>query len=243
GQALSIAEKLDTLVGLFGIGQPPSGVKDPFALRRAALGVLRITIDNQLALDLETLLTTAFNRLGDIATQPQCVDDVLHYFFDRLRGYAQEQGYQADVFEAVLAVKPTKPVDFINRLAAVADFRQLEQAEALAAANKRIGNILRKNEAEKQDKTIVMDLLAEPAEQALADKVQSVTKAVAPLLAESNYGAVLTQLAAMRETVDAFFDQVMVMAENDAVRKNRLALLNQTRALFLQIADISLLQN
>lgn len=243
GQALSIAEKLDTLVGLFGIGQPPTGVKDPFALRRAALGVLRIMIDNKLALDLEALLTAAFAGLGDIATEQNCVADVMQYFFDRLRGYAQEQGYQADVFEAVLAIKPTNPVDFMNRLAAVAGFRQLEQAGALAAANKRIGNILRKNDAEQNNQPIIAGLLVEAAEQALYEKVQSVKADVSPLLADSNYTAVLTQLAAMRDVVDAFFDQVMVMAEDDAIRQNRLALLNQTRALFLEIADISLLQS
>ena len=242
GQALSLAEKLDTLVGLFGIGQPPTGVKDPFALRRAALGALRIIIENKLDLDLEELLTSALTGLGDIATKQNCVADVMQYLFDRLRGYAQEQGYQADVFEAVLAVKPTKPVDFMDRLAAVADFRQLEQAQALAAANKRIGNILRKNNVEQRDSVIDTNLLTEPTEQALADKVQSVKNQVTPLLAISDYAAVLTALADMRDTVDAFFDQVMVMAEDEAIRQNRLALLNQTRALFLEIADISVLQ-
>jgi glycyl-tRNA synthetase beta chain len=242
GQALSLAEKLDTLVGLFGIGQPPTGVKDPFALRRAALGVLRIIIENNLDLDLDVLLTSALKGLGEIATSKNCTVDVMQYLFDRLRGYAQEQGYQMDVFEAVLAIKPSRPVDFMNRLAAVADFRQLEQAQALAAANKRIGNILRKNDVEQRDAVIDVNLLTDPTEQALADKVQSVKTRVLPLLAESNYSGVLKELAGMRDTVDAFFDQVMVMAEDEAVRKNRLALLNQTRALFIQIADISLLQ-
>jgi glycyl-tRNA synthetase beta chain len=242
GQALSLAEKIDTLVGLFGIGQPPTGVKDPFALRRAALGVLRIIIENKLVLDLNILLTSALTNLGDIATEKDCVEGVMQYLFERLRGYAQEQGYQADVFEAVLAMKPTNPVDFMARLAAVADFRQLEQAASLTAANKRIGNILRKNDAQQSGAVIDSQLLIEPTEQALADKVQSVQAQVAPLLAESNYTAVLTALASMREVVDAFFDQVMVMADDDAVRQNRLALLNQTRALFLEIADISLLQ-
>jgi len=242
GQALSLAEKIDTLVGLFSIGQPPTGVKDPFALRRAALGVLRIIIENNLRLDLETLLTSALNNLGDIATEKDCVDAVMQYLFERLRGYALEHGYQSDVFEAVLAMKPTAPIDYMARLAAVADFRTLDQADSLAAANKRIGNILRKNNAEQSGAVIDAQLLIEPTEKALADKVKSVQTQVAPLLAESDYTAVLTELASMRETVDAFFDQVMVMAEDVAVRENRLALLNQTRALFLEIADISLLQ-
>lgn len=242
GQALSLAEKLDTLVGLFGIGQPPSGVKDPFALRRAALGALRIVIENKLDLDLETLLILALAGLGKIVTEQNCVADVMQYLFDRLRGYAQEQGYAMDVFESVLAVKPTKPLDFMARLAAVTDFRQLEQAGALAAANKRIGNILRKNNVEQSDSVVNVNLLTEPTEQALADKVQSLQSKIAPLLSESNYADILTELADMRDAVDAFFDQVMVMAEDEAVRLNRLALLNQTRALFLEIADISLLQ-
>jgi glycyl-tRNA synthetase beta chain len=242
GQALSLAEKLDTLIGLFGIGQPPTGVKDPFALRRAALGALRIVIENQLDLDLKMLLEQALNGLGDIATEQACVEEVLQYLFERLRGYAGEQGYQNDVFEAVLATKPTKPVDFMQRLAAVAGFRQLEQAEALAAANKRIGNILRKNASAESSLSINDDLLTEDSEQALANKVASVKTDIAPLLAKADYAGVLTQLAEMRDTVDAFFDQVMVMADDVAVRQNRLALLNQTRALFLEVADISLLQ-
>ncbi|MFT7235039.1 MAG: glycyl-tRNA synthetase beta chain [Methylophagaceae bacterium] len=242
GQALSLAEKLDTLVGLFGIGQPPSGVKDPFALRRAALGALRIVIENKLDLDLESILTSASARLDAIVTEQSCVADVMQYLFDRLRGYAQEQGYSADVFEAVLAVKPTKPLDFMARLAAVADFRQLEQADALAAANKRISNILRKNSVEQSNSIVNANLFTELTEQALADKVQSLQSKIAPLLSESNYAEILTELADMRDAVDAFFDQVMVMAEDEAVRLNRLALLNQTRALFLEIADISLLQ-
>lgn len=242
GQALSLAEKLDTLIGLFASGQPPSGVKDPFALRRAALGALRIVIENKLDLDLEILLASALAGLGDITTEQNCVANVLQYLFDRLRGYAQEKGYSADVFEAVFAVKPTKPLDFMARLAAVDDFRQLEQAQALAAANKRIGNILRKNEGVQSASVVKESLLTESAEQALADKVKSLQSKIEPLLSESNYAGILTALADMRETVDAFFDQVMVMAEDDAVRLNRLALLNQTRALFIEIADISLLQ-
>ena len=242
GQALSLAEKLDTLIGLFGIGQPPTGVKDPFALRRAALGTLRILIENRLDLDLKMLLEQALKGMGDIATKQDCVEVVLQYLFERLRGYASEQGYQNDVFEAVLAITPNKPVDFMRRLAAVADFRQLEQAEALAAGNKRIGNILRKNVSAESAFAINDDLLTEDSEQALAKKVALVKTDIVPLLAKADYAGVLTQLAEMRDTVDAFFDQVMVMAEDPAVRQNRLALLNQTRALFLEVADISLLQ-
>lgn len=242
GQAVSLAEKLDTLTGLFGIGQPPSGVKDPFALRRAALGVLRIIIENKLDLDLAALLDFAADTCGDILTETAVTSQVMQYFYDRLRGYAVEQGSKADEFEAVLAVKPTRPLDFIQRLKAVADFRQLEQAESLAAGNKRIGNILRKNDAEAEGLQIDESLLQETAEKALAEKLAKASQDLAPLSARADYAGVLNYLAGMRETIDAFFDQVMVMADDEAVRQNRLAILNQTRALFLGVADISCLQ-
>ena len=242
GQAVSLAEKLDTLVGLFGIGQPPTGVKDPFALRRAALGVLRIVIENKLDIDLQTLLQQAQQGFDTQLTEDNVTEKVLHYFFDRLRGYALDQAVKADVFESVLAVQPTKPLDFMQRLNAVAEFRKLEQAEALAAGNKRIGNILRKNDAEGEGAIVDNKLLIEPAEQALAEKLATVTQQVKPLAEQADYAGVLSALADMRDTVDGFFDQVMVMADDEAVRNNRLALLNQTRALFLGVADISVLQ-
>lgn len=242
GQALSLAEKLDTLLGLFSIGQPPTGVKDPFALRRAALGVLRIIIEKQLDIDLRSVLENGFASYGQIATEPDTVEQVLHYLFDRLRGYAGEKASANGLFEAVLAVKATRPLDFMQRLQAVASFRQWEQAEALAAANKRIANILRKNEVESTIHTVDSKLLHEPAELALAEKITKVNTELMPLIHAGDYMAVLTVLADMRETVDDFFDTVMVMADDAAVRQNRFALLNQTRSLFLQVADISYLQ-
>jgi glycyl-tRNA synthetase beta chain len=242
GQAVSIAEKLDTLVGLFGIGQPPTGVKDPFALRRAALGVLRIIIENQLDVDLVDAVTQAQSGLSDVLTEPEVIEQVLAYFYDRLRGYASDHDVKTDVFEAVLAVKPTKPLDFVSRLDAVMAFRSLDAADALAAGNKRIGNILRKNDAENSDIDVDAALLQEPAEKALLEKILAVQTQIAPLIAAADYTAVLTCLAEMRETVDGFFEQVMVMADDEAVRNNRLALLNRTRALFLGVADISYLQ-
>ncbi|MDB2705476.1 glycine--tRNA ligase subunit beta [Pseudomonadota bacterium] len=243
GQAVSIAEKLDTLVGLFGIGQPPTGVKDPFALRRAALGVLRIVIENELDINLLELLDTAQQGFHDVLTEENVSLDVMRYLFDRLRGYAQDKGIKSDVFEAVLAVQPTRPLDFMQRLEAVGAFRQLEQAEALAAGNKRIGNILRKNDAEGDTGQIDESLLSEEAEKALATKLSVVSDEVKPLMDSADYAGVLTTLAEMRETVDGFFDEVMVMDENLTIRQNRLAILNQTRALFLGVADISHLQN
>ena len=242
GQAVSLAEKLDTLIGLFGIGQPPTGVKDPFALRRAALGVLRIVIENKLDVDLADLLEVAQQGFDNVLTEKNVTSQVMGYFFDRLKGYALDQGYKADIYEAVLSVQPTSPLDFMQRLNAVAEFRQLEQAKSLAAGNKRIANILRKNDAEGEVGAIDNALLQEPAEQALADKLVEVTDAVQPLMKQADYTSVLRCLADMGETVDGFFDEVMVMADDPAVRHNRLALLNQTRALFLGVADISSLQ-
>ncbi len=243
GQAVSIAEKLDTLVGLFGIGQPPSGVKDPFALRRAALGVLRIIIESKLDVDLAEVLQIATQQFTEQLSQTDVVEQVLNYMNDRLRGYTQDNGYKADAFEAVLAVKPTQPLDFIQRLDAVTSFRRLDEAKALAAGNKRIGNILRKNDAEDDVIEIDRSLLVDVAEIALADYLVKIKEQVTPLMADSNYTGVLTALAEMRETVDNFFDNVMVMADDDKVRRNRLALLNQTRSLFLGVADISSLQD
>ena len=242
GQAVSLAEKLDMLVGLFGIGQPPTGVKDPFALRRAALGALRIIVENNLDLDLAGLLTSAASNFEDVLTETDVTEQVLTYMFDRLRGYLADQKVPADVFESVLTLRPTRPLDFIHRVQAVAAFSKLEQAEALAAGNKRIGNILRKNDAEGDAGVINDALLTEVAEQALAKQVTAVRATVEPLLAAADYNGVLQELAQMRELVDAFFDSVMVMADDAAVRQNRLVLLNQVRALFLGVADISVLQ-
>lgn len=242
GQAVSLAEKLDMLVGLFGVGQPPTGVKDPFALRRAALGVLRIIIEQELDLDLAGLLAEAEKGFDGVLTETDTQDQVLGYIFDRLRGYLSDQDVKTDVFEAVLALRPSRPLDFIKRVQAVAAFRELDAAEALAAGNKRIGNILRKNEAEGEAGNIDNSLLQEPAEQALATQLEAVTTTIQPLIEASDYEGVLRQLADMRESVDAFFDSVMVMADDPAVRENRLVLLNQVRALFLGVADIAVLQ-
>lgn len=243
GQALSLAEKIDTLCGLFGIGQPPSGAKDPFALRRAALGVLRIIIENNLDLDLAELLQQSVQSYDKQLTETEIVTPVMQYLFDRLRGYAADAGHHGDVFEAVLALQPTRPLDFMQRMQAVSAFRDMEQAEALAAGNKRIDNILRKNGAYEADHQLNPALLAETAEQQLAETLKRVSADVEPLMQQADYTAVLRRLADMRDSIDAFFDEVMVMAEDEAIRHNRLALLNQTRALFLGVADISRLQN
>ncbi|MDM7322473.1 MAG: glycine--tRNA ligase subunit beta [Gammaproteobacteria bacterium] len=240
GQALALAERLDTLVGIFAIGQGPTGAKDPFALRRAALGVLRILIERELDLDLHALLAFTAEGLQSRVDAKSVVETVFDFMLERMRAYAQDRGIRVDVFEAVLATRPLRPLDFERRAQAVNDFLALPQAESLSAANKRIANILKKVEGELPSR-IDTALLDDPAERKLAQRVQQLEGELAPLFAAGDYTAALGRLAHLREAVDAFFDGVMVMTEDTALRANRLALLNRLRALFLRVADISVL--
>ncbi|MCG5512420.1 glycine--tRNA ligase subunit beta [Ectothiorhodospira shaposhnikovii] len=238
GRVLALADRLDTLVGIFAIGQKPTGAKDPFGLRRAALGVLRILVELELPLDLETLLQqSAEGYEGRVPAVP-AVPQVLEYVMERLRAYYLDRGIRPEVFEAVLAVRPTRPLDFDHRVRAVEHFLGLPEAEALAAAHKRIHNILRKVEGGLPDR-VETRLLAESAEQDLHRHLEGLREAVAAHLDAGEYTDGLTRLAALRGPVDAFFDQVMVMAEDPALRDNRLALLNRLAGLFLRVADLS----
>jgi glycyl-tRNA synthetase beta chain len=241
GAAVAIADKLDTLVGIFGINQPPTGSKDPFALRRSAIGLLRIVIEKGLALDVQALVAGAAKLYGDKLQNANTASDVFDFLLGRYRAMYEEQGVKAEVILAVQAMRPTQPLDFDRRVKAVAHFAALPEAEALAAGNKRVSNILAK-ESVPADARVNPALLAEPAEKALADAVAKLQAELAPLFAAGDYQPALTRLAALRPQVDAFFDQVMVMADDAAVKANRLALLAGLRALFLQVADISLLQ-
>ena len=244
GQALAIADKLDTVVGIFGIGQPPTGSKDPFALRRAALGLLRIIIECQLSVDLQDLLEHASKTLGNKLEVKNVTEQVFEFMMDRLRAYYHDKGMLPEVFEAVLVQKPTQPYDFDRRVRAVNHFLTLPEADSLTAANKRISNILRQAEEKGITVADVIDdsQITETAERALADLVDSMSQQVKPLFDQRDYESALTKLAGLRESVDTFFDDVMVMVEDEALRNNRLALLNQLRNLFLQVADISRLQ-
>jgi glycyl-tRNA synthetase beta chain len=242
GIAISLAERLDTLTGIFGIGQKPTGEKDPFALRRAALGILRILVEKALPLDLRALLELARQGLGGRITNDVVVEEVFDFMLERLKGYYHEAGYSPDLFEAVAAVKPTSPSDFDRRLQAVAAFRTLAEAESLAAANKRIRNILRKAD-EPVVENITTDLLEQAAEEGLYHRIAEMEQLVAPLLNHGDYTGILRLLAGLRETVDTFFDDVMVMAEDERLRRNRLALLKRLQALFLQVADVGHLQS
>ena len=239
--AVAIADKLDSLVGIFGIGQAPKGDKDPFALRRAAIGLLRIIVAKQLDLDLLDLVTKAAELYGSKLTNAKVVDEVVDFVLARFRASYQEEGIEVDVVQAVLARRPTRPADFDLRVKAVSHFRSLDAAAALAAANKRVSNILAKFEGS-LNASVDTTLLQDAAEQALAAKVAGLEQQLAPLFAAGEYQAGLTALAGLREEVDNFFDKVMVMAEEEALKLNRLTLLSRLQALFLQVADISLLQ-
>ena len=274
--AVALADKFDTLTGIFGIGQAPKGSADPFALRRAALGALRIIVEKNLPLDLNDIIGKSFDLykeqdneklrnapiakdIGGFKPYPdgyvsfftrgeddelvpkrKIVDEVVDFMLGRFRAWYQDEGIAVDVIQAVLARRPTRPADFDARVRAVSHFRTLDSAEALAAANKRVSNILAKVDAAIGE--INLTACVEPAEKALAEAVLALRTEVQPLIAQGDYTAVLDKLANLRTPVDNFFDNVMVNAEDPALRQNRLAILNTLQGLFLQVADISLLQ-
>ena len=237
GQAVAIADKVDTLVGILGIGKHPTGDKDPFALRRAALGVLRIIVGKELPLDLSTLAEQAAILYGNKLSNANTLQDFMAFMNGRYQTWFVEEGIGVDIVKAVLAVNPTQPLDFYLRAKAVQSFKQLPQAEALAAANKRVGNILSKRDQSQPLPALDGNLLQDEEEKMLA-------AAVALHQNDSNmdYPARLQSLAALREPVDAFFDKVMVNVDDESLRNNRLALLDQLHNLFLDIADIAELQ-
>jgi glycyl-tRNA synthetase beta chain len=245
GRILALADKLDTLAGVFSIGKKPSGKRDPFGLRRAALGSVRILVECEIDIDLQAMIVAA------VAAQPSFSDkdktdpaevasEVSAYISDRLRRYFldRDAGLATETFDAVLARKPASLVDFDRRLAAVQSFIALDEAASLASANKRIANILRQAGVD-HDAEVNQKLLLEPAEEALYTALGSASETVRPMLAEHQYAEALSALASLREPVDRFFDDVMVMADDEALKNNRLALLASLRALFLDVADIS----
>jgi len=240
GQILSLADKVDTLTGIFSVGLIPTGDKDPYGLRRASLGILRIIIENKLSLNIVELISIALRQYSHEFNTTKTQQLVTNFVFERLKGYCLEQDFKADEFEAVISIKPAQPLDFIKRLQAVKSFRKLPEAESLAAANKRIGNILKKAETVP---TEIIGELVEPQEKQLLELAQKSATTIEPLLEKSNYEAALSELAQLKEPVDNFFDNVMVNCEDLRLRANRLALLNLLSQQFLQIADISKLQS
>lgn len=241
GIVLALAERIDTIVGLFGIGQPPTGSKDPYALRRAALGILRIIVEKELPLDLADCVANAISHYPSLPEKEGLKNAVLDFIFERFRAWYSDEGVSANIFLAVDAVRPSSPLDFSMRIKAVQEFASLKEAEALSMANKRVSNILAKSDSALAG-SVDPSLLSEKAEQELAKQIQSLLDEVEPLLREQNYTTALLSMASLQAGVDRFFDEVMVNTEDEKVRNNRQSLLNQLRELFLQIADISLLQ-
>jgi glycyl-tRNA synthetase beta chain len=243
GIALALADKLDTLAGIFAIGQKPSGTKDPFGLRRAAIGVLRILLEKKLDLDLRALIA----RAGELQPVKADTQEIWDYVLERLRAYLLDAGSAAAVpgatterIDAVRASAPASPLDFTARLAALVEFLERPEAASLTAANKRIANILKKAEGGASG-MVDATLLGEPAEKALCAAIDELTADVGDAVKRREYRKALSRLATLRPAVDTFFDDVMVNAEDPALRRNRLALLAQLRGLFTRIADLSCL--
>lgn len=237
---VALADKIDTLVGIFGIGQTPKGDKDPFALRRASIGVLRIIVEKTLHLDLVDLVVASIATFNDKIKSEGLETKVVDFILARFKAWYAEQGISSGVVQAVAANRPTRPADFAARIEAVKSFNTLESADALASANKRVANILAKN-AFKEELLFNRSLLQEPAEIALADSLESVEVRIQPMLDQSDYANALVVLAELRQPIDQFFENVMVMSDDESVKRNRLTMLSKLRGLFLCCADISVL--
>ena len=240
GAALALADKLDTLVGIFSIGQQPSGSRDPFALRRASLGILRIIIDRKLDIDLRSAIEVSaiqFKLEGE-ALKNIC-KQVLAYILDRFKSWYKEEGYAAEIYLSVAPLNLSNPLDIDARVNAVASFSLLPEAGDLATANKRVSNIISKQLGKSEPVTLDSNLLVEPAEKTLAESITRMSLLSEPLLASRDYTNVLKNLATLRDPIDSFFNDVMVMADDQALRNNRLSLLSNLRALFVNVADIA----
>ncbi len=241
GIALALSDRLDTLVGIFGISQAPTGSKDPFSLRRTSIGILRILIENKLPLNLASLVREALANFGDKLTNANTFDDVMEFVGSRYRAMYTEQGVNVDTIQAVQAINPQSPLDFDERIRAVQAFRALPQAQVLAENNKRVANILAK--ADNVGESVQENLLTETAEKALYQAILSAKETVKPLQDKADYQGVLTALTALASPLSDFFDNVMVNADDENLKNNRLALLGQVRTLFLSVADIGVLQS
>lgn len=238
GIAVALADRLDTLVGLFAINQPPTGSKDPFALRRAALGVLRIIVEHELDLDLKELLQIAASNYNDLPALDGAAEQVFEFMLERFRFWFEEEGISAEIYLSVHEVRPSKPLDFVRRARAVAKFLELESAASLVAGNKRVANILAKLESPVTAE-INQSLLTDAAEIELGSALVSLQSSVSTMTAAGDYQGALQSLADLRAPIDRFFEEVRVMADEENVRNNRLAVLSQLHALFYGIADIA----
>ena len=241
GAILAVADKLDTMVGLFGIGQPPTGSKDPFALRRSAIGILRILVEKPLELDLKWLIKASVESFPDDLLLADTGDKVFEFILERFRAWYLDEGISSEEFQSVFALRPSRPLDFHRRIQAVHAFAQMPEAQSLAAANKRVANILSKQDSAAVPPALSESLLQESAEKTLYAAIIDKESEVAPYVKQGDYQRGLTLLAELKPAIDGFFDEVLVMAEDEAVRDNRLALLAKLQALFLNLADISYL--
>ncbi len=242
GQTLALADRLDTLIGIFAIGKKPTGLKDPYGLRRASLAVLRILIEKDIDLDLRQILQTTANLFPKDLNAASVVGDVYDYITERLRGYFSDQGIAIDTVDSVLANRPNSPKDIAARVQALGNFRKLPNAESLAAANKRIRNILKKIDRDSIGQ-VNKSLLRENAENDLNDALEKLSKDVEIHFHQHEYEQALNKLADLRQPVDTFFDDVMVMDEDEALKTNRIALLAKIDSLFMHVADFSRLQS
>lgn len=238
---IALADRIDTLIGILGINKIPTGDKDPFALRRATLGVLRILIEKQISLDIKELLSLAQQNYSENLPNETVIDDAYHFMMTRLKSWYSEQGVSTEVFEAVQACNPTSPFDFDQRIKAVVAFQKMPEAESLASANKRVANILKKETEFKQLDAIDQSLFDSDSERTLAEKLAERATVVEHLYQDANYEKALSELSTLKSPIDCFFDNVMIMVDDQKVRKNRLALLVTIRNLFTKVADISLL--
>jgi glycyl-tRNA synthetase beta chain len=241
GSLLAIADKLDSIVGLFAIGQPPTGSKDPFALRRSAIGILRIMVENQLDLDLLACIEASLSEFGSLESESKTAEKVFDFMLERFRSWYSDEGIPSNVFQSVMEIKPRKPHDFAKRIQAVSSFEQLTESAALAAANKRVSNLLVKVDAASLSTEVSEALLIDDAEKILFQQLRDKELRTAPLFNSGNYTSGLAELAELKDSVDGFFDNVLVMCNDKSVQNNRIALLQRLRNIFLKVADISFL--
>jgi glycyl-tRNA synthetase beta chain len=243
GSVVAIADKLDTIVGLFGIGRPPTGSKDPFALRRAAIGVFRIVIEKELDLNILQMIEEAYGNYSQGSLASDTVNLVFDFMIERFRSWCLERNIPTEVFHSVLKVHPERPLNFYTRIRAVDNFRKAPESRTLAAANKRVANLLRKHEDEIRNESCKEELLVSEPEQSLYSAIKNKRVDVAPYYENGDYANALLALSSLDGLVDKFFESVLVISEDAALRKNRLCLLRELRDLFLQTADISFLDH
>lgn len=241
GSILAIADKLDSIVGLFAIGQPPTGSKDPFALRRSAIGVLRIMVENKLDLDLLACIETSLKGFKSLEIEANTAEKVFEFMLERFRSWYSDEGIPSNVFQSVIEIKPRKPFDFAKRIQAVSSFVLLDESAALAAANKRVSNLLDKVDDASLSTEVSETLLVDDAEKILFQQLRDKELSTAPLFEAGDYTPGLAELAQLKDSVDGFFDDVLVMCDDKSVQNNRIALLVRLRDIFLKVADISFL--